>query len=241
MLWKIKDLYGYRIDAINGEIGKVENFLFDDTTWKIRYMVVETGSWLLARKVLIPPAALCLPNAQMSIFPVNLTKDQVSNSPDIDTDKHVSLQHQIKLDMYYQSFPFMPTSMLPGSAVMPAMAEMPKESTAEKNRRYDQHLRSARHVAGYHVHSLDGQFGNVKDFIADDDGWVIHYLVIDTINWLPSKWVLIPVSQVTKISWEEKGVYIGLNSEIIKNAPPYQSSTAIDRQYEHELNRYYGK
>ena len=111
---------------------------------------------------------------------------------------------------------------------MPAMPQRLKEPSAEKGKQYDQHLRSTQYVAGYHVHSLDGQFGNVKDFITDDEGWVIRYLVIDTINWLPSKWVLIPVSQITKMSWEEKGVYVGLNSEIIKNAPQYQSSIPIN-------------
>ena len=118
MLRKAKDLYGYGIDATNGAIGKVDKFLFDDTTWKIRYLVVDTGTWLSGRKVLIPPVSLCPPNAQMAIFPVKLTKKQVSDSPDIDTDKPVSLQHQTTLDTYYQSFPLPSLTCRRGSSVV---------------------------------------------------------------------------------------------------------------------------
>src|SRR5687767_2340606 len=55
MLRNIKDLRGYVIRAIDGTIGKVDDFYFDDEDWGIRYLVVDTGSWLSGRKVLISP------------------------------------------------------------------------------------------------------------------------------------------------------------------------------------------
>ena len=237
MLRKAKDLYGFSIDATDGNIGKVDNFLFEDTTWKIRYLVVDTGTWLPDRKVLIPFASLCPPNAQMSIFPVKLTKKQVSDSPDIDTDKPVSLQHQITLDGYYQSIP-LPMG-IPGVSVMPATVKMSSPQPSGDDKQYDPHLRSARHVVDYHLEASDYRFGSIADFIIDDESWTIPYLVVDTINWLPSKWVLAPSSQVTKISWEERKVDVGLSGEIIKNGPRYQPSIPIDRQYEEQLREYY--
>ena len=140
MLRKAKDLYGFSIEATDGNMGKVDNFLFEDTTWKIRYLVVETGTWLPDRKVLIPPESLCPPNAQMSIFPVKLTRKQVSDSPDIDTDKPVSLQHQVALDTYYQSVP-LPMGTI-GASVMPATLAMPKDQPSDDEKQYDPHLRS---------------------------------------------------------------------------------------------------
>ena len=54
----IKDLKGNTIVAPDGDIGKVDDFYFDDKSWTIRYLVADTGNWLLDRKVLISPIAL---------------------------------------------------------------------------------------------------------------------------------------------------------------------------------------
>jgi len=53
MQYSVKDLKGYAIGATDGDIGKLDDFYFDDKSWTIRYLVAETGNWLLNRKVLI--------------------------------------------------------------------------------------------------------------------------------------------------------------------------------------------
>ena len=53
MMRKVKDLRGYAIRATDGVIGRVDDFYFDDEHWGIRYLVVDTGTWLSGRKVLI--------------------------------------------------------------------------------------------------------------------------------------------------------------------------------------------
>ena len=58
MQYSVKDLKGYAIGATDGDIGKLDDFYFDDEFWTIRYLVTETGNWLLNRKVLISPFAL---------------------------------------------------------------------------------------------------------------------------------------------------------------------------------------
>ena len=58
MLRSMKDLEGYEIRATDGPIGHVEDFYFDDAAWVIRYLVVDTGTWLSGRKVLISPIAM---------------------------------------------------------------------------------------------------------------------------------------------------------------------------------------
>ena len=68
---------GFTMGASDGEIGKVKDFYFDDITWTIRYLVVETGNWLSNRKVLISPEALLQCDWTNEIFPVNLTKEQI--------------------------------------------------------------------------------------------------------------------------------------------------------------------
>ncbi len=57
MFHNIKELYGNRLAARDGDIGHVQDFYFDDKTWVIRYLVADTGSWLTGRRVLISPHA----------------------------------------------------------------------------------------------------------------------------------------------------------------------------------------
>ncbi len=97
----IKSLIGYRMEATDGDIGTVEEFYFEDSTWAIRYLIVKTGNWFLYRKVLIPPQAIVKKNMGPGIFPVNLSKEQINTSPDIDTDKPVSRQQDIELYGHY--------------------------------------------------------------------------------------------------------------------------------------------
>ena len=58
MLSKAKTLNGYRLNGLDGEIGKAKEFYFDDHHWTIRYLVADTENWLIERQVLISPYAL---------------------------------------------------------------------------------------------------------------------------------------------------------------------------------------
>jgi hypothetical protein len=101
MKHKVRELRGYKLGASNGDIGRVKEAYFEDDTWKLRYLVVETGSWLSGRTVLIPPAALVKGDWLNKSIPVNLTKEQIKNSPDIDTEKPVNRQQEIELYGHY--------------------------------------------------------------------------------------------------------------------------------------------
>ena len=101
MLREVKDMVGSTIAATDGDIGHVRDFYFDDEAWVIRYLFVETGTWLANRKVLVSPMALRELNWDVDRFPVGLTREQVRNSPGIDTDKPVSRQHELEFHHYY--------------------------------------------------------------------------------------------------------------------------------------------
>ncbi len=102
MQQSISSMIGYAIRATDGDLGKVDEFYFDDETWTIRYIVVETGNWLSGRKVLISPVAFGKPELESRTISVNLTRAQVSSSPDIDTERPIYRQHEAELHEYYQ-------------------------------------------------------------------------------------------------------------------------------------------
>ena len=182
----IKSLIGYIIGASDGEIGKVKEFYFDDKTWTIRYLIVETGNWLLGRKVLISPESLLPTDWENGIFPSVLTMEQIKNSPDIDTDKPVSRQEEIKLYAHYPWSSYWDDDYkgerLPIS--MYQVLESDDGMLPDKNSDDDSHLRSTDEVMGDKIHAIDGEIGEVVDFLIDDSLWKIDYIVVDNGNWL---------------------------------------------------------
>lgn len=105
MLRSVNDLEGYAIEASDGKVGKVIEFYFDDEKWTVRYLVADTGGWLTGRKVLISPSALGDIDWDSRQLHVDMPKKRVENSPDIDTDKPVSRQHERAYYDYY-SYPY---------------------------------------------------------------------------------------------------------------------------------------
>ena len=102
MRQNISSMIGYAIRATDGDLGTVDEFYFDDETCSIRYIVVETGNWLVGRKSLISPAAFCKLELESRTLSVNLTRAQVNGSPDIDTQRPIYRQHEAELHEYYQ-------------------------------------------------------------------------------------------------------------------------------------------
>jgi uncharacterized protein YrrD len=223
----INSLIGFRMQATDGEIGKVEEFYFDDQSWFIRYLILKTGDWLSGREALISPEALIKGAWKTHSFPVNLTKEQISNSPDINTAKPVSRQQEIELHGYYPWQPYWGSGFYAGGLwdLSNSAPVVDQESLREVDDRSDNdlHLRSTNEVKGYHIHATDGDIGHVSDFIIDDQIWGLEYLVVDTHNWLGGKKVLITVKHISKVQWADSKVYIDVNIDFIKNSEVFEA------------------
>ena len=89
MLIKVKTLHGYKLHALDGVIGDVDEFFFDDVHWTVRYLVADTGSWLTGRQVLLSPYALVKVDKDEKSIIVNLTKKQIEESPSLESDKPI--------------------------------------------------------------------------------------------------------------------------------------------------------
>jgi uncharacterized protein YrrD len=260
MLRSAKDLEQCAMRATDGLIGHVKDLYFDDQAWAIRYLVVDTGAWLSSRKVLISPLALGQPVWTDRILPVSISKEQVKNSPDIDTDKPVSRQHEMQYHNYY-GYPFYwageglfaqggyPGSTLVGLSsrgsdvgyretqvqVDRAMAE------PERCEDGDPHLRSAKAIMNYHIEASDGGIGHVVDLLLDEDGWAIRYLVVNTSAWWFGHQVLIAPQWIHDLSWLDATVSVKLTRQAVKDAPGYDAAAPLSRDYEVNLYRHHGR
>lgn len=241
----LKDLEGYAVSAVDGEIGRVVDFLLDDAHWAVRYLVVEPAESVHGHRVLISPIAFRDVTWETRRFHVALTIDQVRSSPALDTDKPVSRQHEREHNRYYGYPPYwnsgaiwgfgMYPSLLAGAGWTDAPVEQDEPATG------DAHLRSASELRGYHVQGTDDAIGHVADFIADDTTWGIHYLVVDTSNWWFGKKVLVAPQWAHRVSWPTRNVYVDMTREAIKNSPEWDGAAGVNRQYEQRLYDYYGR
>jgi hypothetical protein len=223
MQYDLRSMIGYPIRASDGDLGTVLDFYFDDTTWTIRYMVAETGTWLSGRKVLISLVALGKPDWKSRTFSVNLTCDQVRKSPDIDTERPVYRQHEAELHEYYQWTPYWESAYGGTFGITPyPLYEGPiAQESSKSERKDDPHLRSTRHVTGYHIHATDGEIGHVANFVVDDEKWHLHYLVVDIGKWLPGRKVLISPAWIKEVNWADTGVYLDHSREEVKISPDF--------------------
>jgi uncharacterized protein YrrD len=242
MLSKVKLLNGYAIQNTNDEtIGKVKDVYFDDRHWTVRYLVANTGKWLVGRKVLISPYAVVAVNEDAENVVAGLTKKQIEDSPSLDSDKPVSQQYESDYYGYYGWPAYYYGSYSWGYYPYLERDRAKWGQFGQKEKAWDHHLRSCHEVTGYHIQAKDGEIGHVEDFIIDDETWQIRYLIVNTSNWWVGKKVLISPQWIERVSWVERDVFIDLKREAIKLSPEFTDSSLFNRDYETSLYGHYNR
>jgi hypothetical protein len=227
MLRSIDQLYGDKLGATDGEIGRVKDFYFDDLTWAVRYVVVDTGSWLPARKVLISPYAIGWPDQSRKVLRVNLTRKQIEDSPSITQHQPVSRQYEEEYYRYYGFPSYWQGGALWGTSGSPIIgAPAMSPGIGPQPEHADPHLRSTQAVSGYQLATEDGTIGHVHDFMIDDASWAIGQLVIKTGHRFTGNEVLIPTRAVERISYPDSTVFVNLTREAVEQSPAHKLASA---------------
>ncbi len=258
MLRNVNDLYGFSVAASDGPIGEVRDCYFDDQAWTIRFFVVETGPWLDGRKVLISPIAIDGLDWPGKALSASITREKVKKSPDVDTSKPVSRQHEVEQFGYY-GYPYYwgegnlwgggarPGTSLAGygSSRLPTRAKAKSDFVGtqvklHRDRGDDPHLRSCRAIERYHIHATDGDIGHVESLLLDDESWAIRYLVVNTSDWWLGHQMLVAPPWITDISWLNATVSVDLTRHAVKDAPVYDGKALPNREQERGLFDHYG-
>ncbi|MBC8006195.1 MAG: PRC-barrel domain-containing protein [Verrucomicrobia bacterium] len=241
MFIKTKSIKNYKLLGTDGEVGKVKEFFFDDQFWTVRYLIAETGNWLTGKIVLISPYAIqSIDNDEEQII-TNLSKQQIENSPAMDTDLPVSRQYETSYHGYYGYPQYWSGSLMWGALPHISKNSNEWEPSEENESSGDPNLRSTKDVSGHDIQATDGEIGHVDDFIIDEDTWAIRYLVIDTQNWWTGKKVLVSPRWIRRVSWDEQKVYVNLSRDRIKESPEYTDDLLLTRDYETRLHSYYNQ
>lgn len=246
-----KAVFGSKVHCTDGNVGSIHDVFFNGALWNVRYMVVDTGTWLSGAKVLLSPSVVQQCDWQAGKVNVNLTTDQVQKSPGILADAPISRQLEEQLAKHYNwpvywgmgvsgtPMPEPDAAVAAGAVAVEAEKELISEDRPV--------LRSALEVKGYDIEGTDGEIGYVEDFImeqgrpGDEEPWVLRYMLANTGSWWPGKSVLVAPQWVEKIRWSERKVHVGLPQESFKNAPAFDPSAPVNRQYEEHLYDFHGR
>ena len=223
MMSKLSTLKGYKLCGLDGELGSIREFLFDDRDWNVRYLVVETGNWLMSRKVLLSLQALTFVSNQKLEITFDLTKKSIEDSPAFDPDIPITRAFEESLAAHFgwpAYWASKPTDAL--------------NSLAMSTKRADS-------LVGDTIQASDGPIGRIDDFIVDDEAWILRYLIVDTKKWLPGKQVLVSPMWIDQVMADESKVFVGLTQEQIRLSPEYPEISLPSREYEIGLYRHYDR
>lgn len=250
MLIHAKDLTGYTLHAADGDIGDVRGLYFDCGSCNVRYLAVRAGG----RERLIPIDAANAPDFRARRIHVNLSKDRILNSPDVDLNLPVSRDAEIQL-RHYHGLPLYSES---GGAQSDEAVIVPEEHTVTMGGREvaiitepqggvivadklpdAQHLFGTDELTGYRVKATDGEVGRVYDFLVDDGNWSMRYLIIDTDKWLNERKLPVAPEQVDSISRSGREVRLDVPKEDLRTSPEYDISRTPDEDYQRRLREHY--
>jgi len=231
MLFNLKTLQDYTLRSLDRDIGKVKDFYFDDHDWSIRYLLLETDTWLTERQVLISPLACLSVNQAEQTMTVNLSHQQIEDSPTLGTDQPISQQFEKSYFAYYGWPSYWDSSRLD-------LNPENRQAYSQIPRTWDPHLHSMKKMLGYQIQTKDDSLEQIEGFIIDLDAWRIRHLIVHTQNWRPGKKVLISPLWIKSVSSQQSKVFVKYLSETIRDAPEYKDISQLTQQAQIELYQY---
>jgi hypothetical protein len=243
MLRRIRDLKGWTVHVIDEtNAGTISDFYFDDQRWTIRYLIVETGNWLMDQRVLVSPMAVRRLNWDTQSVQLTLDRARISSAPPLDWTRPVDRQYEAGYAAYYGYSPYWVGPGLWGATAYPMMSPappVPPAATPPAENAGEQHLRSIDEVSGYHIAALDGEIGHVEDFLFDNADWRLRYLLIDTSNWIGGRTVLVDPEWVDRVEWSRQLVHVDVTRDAVASSPDYHPGMDVDEDYQAQLRDVY--
>jgi uncharacterized protein YrrD len=228
-----RKICGATIRAVDGDVGTLEDFYFEEDRWTVRYLLVDTGTWMSGKKVLLSPMSVDGAWNVTSIR-VSLNKDQVWQSPEFDSTGPLSGDHERQVLGHY-GYPYYsgasgawgtfdnPGALLLAPTLRPELVKPAGTDSESRN------LRSTNQSTGYHVHATDGEIGHVDDFLIGQDSWQVRYLLVDTSNWIGGRSVIVSTDELQSVDRQHGMLCMGITRDAIEHGPSFGSiESALD-------------
>jgi len=233
MFWNASAIKGYAIAATDGDVGHVADIMIDSVNWTVRWLIVDTGSWLNQRTVGLPVWALSRPDPEAHDLAVTLTRRQIESSPEIDEDRLLSLEQEVLMSAHYASVSRSEPKPIQG-LVTTLVRTDPVIVEGSRN------LVSLNALKNASVEASDGEIGHVESLIVDPETWTIKYLVVHSGFFGAAKKVLILPSTVVHIDDIRGSIDLNVSREKVRGSPDYVALDTIDGAFDETFHIYYG-
>jgi hypothetical protein len=235
MLRSTNTMKNYVLEATDGELGRCKDFLFDDQSWVVRYMVADTHKWLPGRKVLISVISLGQPDWDRHRFPVHLTRQRIKDCPHLDEAAPVSRIEERRWAMHYGYGAYWAGPGAWGAGYYPYELRggtPPAFEDEEASRNV--HIRSTQEITGYQVHAIDGLLGSVEDFVLEDTDWHVSHLLCSVqdrfdprpLGSEPPRTLIAP-GHVASVDWANRMVNVNrMRADLLPHAQSHRDASA---------------
>lgn len=219
---------GFTLHATDGELGRCKDFLFDEDSWVVRYMVADTRKWLPGRKVLLAPEQLDSPDWSSESIPVALTKQRIKDAPPLDEAAPVSRRAEAHWADYFGYSRYWAAPAAWGTVGVGTAFPVTTPPTVSSSELADDtldsdldavHIRSCRELVGYALQASNGELGHIDDVLIDTSTWRLHRWVIKSKQLPQRQPVLVPVETTRNISWHARSVSVSLSREAVAACP----------------------
>jgi hypothetical protein len=205
MLFSSNDVCRCRVRANDGELGSVCDLFFDERTWTIQHVVVNTGGWPPGNRLLVPREHFGCPDWSQAELEIAAARR------DLDEDTLVRVPMPRTYQAKLRCRPSFVWAFGPGGLARRMIEARPE------------HLRSAREINGYRVDARDGRCGQVEGLLFESDDWALRYLVVG-LGWTFAARALVPLSATTGIDEREETVLVDLARPQLESGPRLETS-----------------
>lgn len=223
---------GYGIAAADGDIGRVDDFLLDDLTWTIRYLVVDTSRWLGGRHVIVSPEWVTDVSWGESAVHVALTREAIKASPEYDPRVGVAREYERRLHEHYGRHGYWDEDGRRDEPELAALKDLGHLEVADGDR----------DVRGWEVVAADGRaIGSVAHLIVDPAALKVRYLdvvVRASSSDRPERDVLVPIEEVDLDTPSEQVRVRALSTPALDALPPF-GGLPIEADYERRLRSHF--
>jgi hypothetical protein len=237
----VRRVEDFAVRSSEGKIvGKVSDFLFDDLSWIIRYLVIDTSKTLGRQQVVVLTLSIAHIDWENRVIPVNLTTHNVKESPEIPAGTPIPRQIEQKIYQYYGRTPYWGAGTSLGAQAIADIVNNQKGGLVDKLTKnvFDSHLRSIQALSMFKMASSTGEIGRIVDFLTESNIWFIRYLVIERSD---RSHVLFSPQWIQEVNWPDEMMVTELNRGLIEKMPSYEYGTPVSRTFEEELFRHFDK
>jgi hypothetical protein len=239
MLLRVASLNAYKLRGLDGDIGAVQRFYFDDQCWTIRYLAAATGNWLGDKQLLISPHALAGVATDRREIAVALTKEQIEAGPLLPREKTLSQEFESSYFEFFRWPVYWSGPHQWGAHPYIVRDQQRKRAAGSRVKGWTPRLHSIDEMTRHHIQAPDGDVGRIVDFLVDDDTWEIRYFIIARRDWWLQRHVLVAPEWIKQVSWETSKVYVDLSRGQVRRSPAFSANTPLTRADEIRLHRHY--